>query len=905
MSDLTIHQLVHGYEHGHSLLAASTELERDDLDLIGRLSDLSGALGPDLGLCSYLSFYPLPSKRFFAVARTWPDESASRSGCVLTQTILIPADIWATDDSPNRFASAFRVPARGTLGDYSVPAKSVMAASSRVISSEPLGECFIQRYFGEGLAPIVWLGAKNPESAAWCVIQALWPSLRARFACCTLALQPRTLGDRPFDLVFAPPSVASRFVDFARSHIVDGRATLGASTTESWFGYWSTCVFDGSPFEACEQVRKLSSNLEPYATAIRSVLLFLELKKRSVDSPTAALGALDLLEKLALGNSRAQEEKFALVTAAKRSIERLPAHDARELLYLLCGRLEEYSLVPDQELQADIRNLVHKLIRDDPQQGITDAGVLTTRHAAAAPGLYMLGVGDALTGMLGAFAIESLLLQQTRLMENLIPHRPEIPALILRTSGLDNRKRTISSIVDWCRAERVCRVRQTLRLTLLPEIANSDDAPLLEELLRDLGCEEVAEVCEIIAKQAAFRFRPLSDIVGRLVGERQSENVRLWSRTHDWSSYQAAAVIAASYSNTEEGLNELLSTATNDSANCSLLLAAFIERASAYSPPGWLLAHLEEDYKCWEVLVDGMSDQAVVDVVMNVIRGGLRRSRIAQVTHAARKIGGVSGRNSSALQEYAIRQLLADYVEETCEIDKVEAWFEERWVQDVLTHARTDSANAIITYQLKRSSSSWVRIWNVIEKTPNAVVFENDRLIVEIISILLRADSARWTVGVADKWRSLLSKVSGGDCVRINLCGQALHFALEHPHLPLGGVVAEAFYPVHDAAMAQQPDRGPWFLWGFGTWDKAKDLRRSLVDSFLQSDWSASHFVLAAREPWLLRKVCTRMLRQWKGQQFLDRAYSELRGVRSPRTLELLSVLRDIMQSPETAEEWD
>ena len=42
----------------------------------------------------------------------------------------------------------------------------------------------------------------------------------------------------------------------------------------------------------------------------------------------------------------------------------------------------------------------------------------------AAPGLYMLGVGDALTGMLGAFAIESLLLQQTRLMENLIPIDP-------------------------------------------------------------------------------------------------------------------------------------------------------------------------------------------------------------------------------------------------------------------------------------------------------------------------------------------------------------------------------------------------------------------------------------------------------------------------------------------------
>jgi hypothetical protein len=905
MSGLVIHQLVHGYEHGHSLLAASTELGRGDLDLVGRLSDLSGALGPELEISSYLSLYPLPSRSFFAVARTWPDESAPRSGCVLTHTLLVPLEAWAGDDSPNRFAAALRTPGRDTLADYSVPIRSVPAGSGKVVASEPLGDSFIQRYFGEGLAPIVWFGARDPEAAAWCVIQALWPSLRARFACCTLALQPRTLGDRPFDLVFAPPAVFSRFGEFARDHIVDGRAPSNA-VAETWFRSWSSCVFEGNPTEICKRAHVLSSDLEPYPTAIRSVLFFLELKERAGESPTAALGALDLLEKLAPQPSRAQEEKCALAGAAMRSIKGLPPGEARELLYLLCRRLQEHSFAPGQDLQVEIRNLVQRLIRDDPDQGIKDANSLTARHAEAAPTLFMLGVGDAVMGLLESDSVKgSLLIEQPGLMESLVPYRPEIPATILRSSGPIDRERIISSIVDWCRAEQASGVRPALRRSLLPEVMKPGDAPLVEELLRDLGADEVAEVCDVVESRDAFRSGPLSGVVDRLVGERQPSSVRQWSRTHSWNSYQAATVIAASYASTADGLSEFFSTEIPDSANQSLLLAAFIERASAFSPPSWLLSLLKTDLRCWELLLTGIKDQAVGDVVINLVRGGLRRSPIARVPHAARLLGGVSGRDSNTVKEYAIRQLLADYFEESCDIGRVKLWFEESWVIEALTHIRADSVRAIFADQLRRSSSSWPRAWNVVENIPEAVVFKNEELVQEIISVLLQTDSKQWTVAVADSWRQLLSKISWGDRVQIDLCGQALHFALEHRRLPLAGVVAETFYPVHEAAMEHRVQRGSRFPWVFGNWDKAKDLRRSLVDSFIHSDWERSHFALSAREPWLLRKLCKRMLRQWQGSQYLESAYTGLTQISSSKAQKLASVLHQILQNPDFAEDWD
>ena len=42
----------------------------------------------------YLTVYPLPSRQFFALARTWLDDEAPRSGCVLTHTLLIPLEDW-------------------------------------------------------------------------------------------------------------------------------------------------------------------------------------------------------------------------------------------------------------------------------------------------------------------------------------------------------------------------------------------------------------------------------------------------------------------------------------------------------------------------------------------------------------------------------------------------------------------------------------------------------------------------------------------------------------------------------------------------------------------------------------------------------------------------------------------
>ncbi len=905
MSELILHQLVHGYAHGHSLLAASTQLERHDMDLVARLSDLSGTLGPELEITPYLSLYPLPSRKFFAVARTWPDESASRAGCVLTHTILIPLKTWAEDDSPIRFAAALRAPSKDALANYAVPVRSMPDVSGHCAASEPFGNSFIQRYFGEGLTPLVWFGARDPESAAWCVIRALWPSLRESFACCTLALQPRTLNERPFDLVFALPPCFSRFSEFARDHIIDGRASLDNGATEPWFRSWSSCLFEGSPAALCDRVRVLSSELEPYPTAIRTVMFFLELEERATSSPTAAVGALDLLEKLAPQPSRASEEKSALAVTALHAIDRLPPHEALELLYLLCERLQGASFRSHHGLQEQISDLVQQLIKADPEHGVEDANSLTARHADAAPPLFMLGVADALIALLGSqSSTASMLIENSTLGERLIAYRPEVAAALLRAVGPLDRDRVISALVCWCRAEQATGVRPALRRSLLPEVASPADAPLVEELLRDLGGDDVPQVCDVVERLDAFRSRPLSALVSRLVGEQHPSTVRQWSRTHPWDSFQTAVLITAGYPATADGLNELSNAETRSAANRSLLLAAFVERVSKFSPPGWLVSLLETDFRLWERLLTGVGNQEVADVVASLVRG-LKRSAIARVPHADQVLGGFGGKNIMSLREHALRQLLADHLEGFCDVGKLQRWCSESWVIDTLASTSAGTIRAMFADQLRRSPTSWPHAWEVVESIPAVVAVKNADLVYEIIAVLLQSRSDQWSALSAMSWRTLLSKVSWGDRAQIDLCSQALHFALEHRHLPLGEVVAETFYPVHDAAMKDRSQRRSWGLWGFHQWDKAGDLRRSLVDSFLHSDWDPSQFALSAREPWLLRKLCKRMLRQWEGSKYLEDAYSRLKKIPGPTAEELASVLYQILQDPDVIEEWD
>src|SRR5579862_1649963 len=104
-----IHQLVHGYEEGHRLLASSAQLPKEAVRLITVLSDLSGPeVYPDFE--EYLTGYPLLDLRQFVFAKTWYAEEMPRPGCVWTHSLVIDFDDLDGIEDLRRLISLFRRP---------------------------------------------------------------------------------------------------------------------------------------------------------------------------------------------------------------------------------------------------------------------------------------------------------------------------------------------------------------------------------------------------------------------------------------------------------------------------------------------------------------------------------------------------------------------------------------------------------------------------------------------------------------------------------------------------------------------------------------------------------------------------------------------------------------------------
>lgn len=93
---MIIEQTLHGYNMGHGLLASSLpNLASEDQTLLFKLSDWTGyhVMNTDEEDC-YLTAYPLPNKKYYAIGKTWYADEKERAGCVWTHTLLIPiADI--------------------------------------------------------------------------------------------------------------------------------------------------------------------------------------------------------------------------------------------------------------------------------------------------------------------------------------------------------------------------------------------------------------------------------------------------------------------------------------------------------------------------------------------------------------------------------------------------------------------------------------------------------------------------------------------------------------------------------------------------------------------------------------------------------------------------------------------
>lgn len=294
MSRTTVHQQLHGYRKGHQLLSTSLVLDAPDQDAVNRLSDLTGRLRPGELFDPYLTAYPLPSRTYYVVARTFQDLEAPRSGCVLTRSLFVPMDAWV-ELMNLEWVLAMLV--RVQKGEEALPRDKPTAEGMppKEVSDGRVVE-LVHALFLEDVRPIVVFDAPEADLIATRLLVALWPSLRRGFSLCTLALGPRRLGDRDFDLLFAPLSVQSRFSGegFCR---IGARGSRPSETVHRLAAPTARRIFhsDEPSLAAPDVLDLLDKHERSDRAAVRMVLRWEELSSRAKTTPTAVLGMLDIL----------------------------------------------------------------------------------------------------------------------------------------------------------------------------------------------------------------------------------------------------------------------------------------------------------------------------------------------------------------------------------------------------------------------------------------------------------------------------------------------------------------------------------------------------------------------------------------------------------------------------------
>ncbi len=143
--------------------------------------------------------------------------------------------------------------------------------------------------------------------------------------------------------------------------------------------------------------------------------------------------------------------------------------------------------------------------------------------------------------------------------------------------------------------------------------------------------------------------------------------------------------------------------------------------------------------------------------------------------------------------------------------------------------------------------------------------------------------------------------------MRQTVAAKCLRFALDNTRLALGAVVAESFADVY-AVVGKDDHRQPSFfslLFRSYDWDKGKDLRVALVDSFVKSDWRPGHLALAAERAGILGKIFKRLRRKPRGDDYIVAMEKDLRLWKTPESARILVRLASMMADPDFYEEWD
>jgi hypothetical protein len=209
--------------------------------------------------------------------------------------------------------------------------------------------------------------------------------------------------------------------------------------------------------------------------------------------------------------------------------------------------------------------------------------------------------------------------------------------------------------------------------------------------------------------------------------------------------------------------------------------------------------------------------------------------------------------------------------------------------------------------EIAQNREIYARAWLMLAEAPESLYRSRRLATIAVINQLLRQPSGSWSYEISGSWQVILERTKTLCEPRyyIRHCVQALGFSLANGLLPVSSVVRSAFPNVYKAVAEQAPYEDEANSLLSFDWDRAKGLRRNLVDCFYQSRWPEGDLALTAAESFGLRKLFRRVWRKWSGQEYVTRMIADLRRRNEPLANSCMQELISYCEKPNFYEPWD
>jgi hypothetical protein len=754
----------------------------------------------------------------------------------------------------------------------------------------------VEALFLESRRPIVVFDSPDAEPIALRVLTALWPSRRKSFATCTRCLSPRRLKGREFDLVFAPSEVRSRFSDWTGRRIdaverpSEGRHRWTAALVETIFG-------DGQPnLASWDELGILEGDEVGDESALRLSLMWRELEAKAQSTPNAVLGMLDILNSHSVRPAIAREHLEPLVAnAVDLALRNQPAEATWRFYVNLLGKFSDR--LPSRKTIRELRTASERLAADDPASAVSALRDLGGQGRDV-PAVLAAGIGDGLSRHslcdtpssqfvdIGKRDLLRLVAYSKRFSTSLADGIRRCPAEWTKAS------------VDALEAPDLDLVKRARR-NLLPVLNSATHAPLLDPLLNDVTPNELPAIIRTVAKATNFTVeafdRPIVGAARSAAGTRKLRE----------------AVLEAPYS---EGADRLLGhTLRFDPQDVAWLTSTVLPARGR----GILADVLDraDDATIQTLMRDASASTAALDWllgephhhaprVVRLLRSGLVAPRpfveIGLQIHTF-----LNPVEKSRLEIEILKRALGelpsdDPINLVRILEELSGQVEASDLVLLLTqpHANQERIKANVAAvsaaheQFRRKAASRV-----------------DQLTTRLISRGTHAfDEATFI-----RWADLIQySRSISNQSHLNASIEALSYAFKHTRSPLSALIVVTFPTVYRQLLASKGDSDFEFLPAllmfpltfFTDWDRAKTVRRELVDSFLDSTWPPANLILAALDADIDQKILRRVSRSRGGASYIEDVWRDAGRLKGRQMHAVRDAITRFNEHPRF-EDWD